>query len=174
MESFLSGLDQRLYDFLMEHAPIMPKRFTKFLAYYFPDARVRKAYLRKLNVFLGEGTFANIGFIGVNDAQTPIVIGDHVSIAPNCVCVACSAANNGVSINTIPYVAEHLTVSAPIHVEDEVWIGANVTILPGVTVGRNSVIGAGSVVTADVEPFSIYAGVPARKIRDLKEDSHDQ
>lgn len=174
MEFFLAELDRCLYNFLMEHASIMPKRFTKWLAYYFPDARVRKVYLQKLNVFLGDETYANIGFIGVNDAQTPIVIGDHVSIAPNCVCVACSAANNGRTINTIPYVKEHLTVSAPIHIEDEVWIGANVTILPGVTIGHGSIIGAGSVVTTDVDPLSIYAGVPARKIRDLKEVSYDQ
>ena len=58
----------------------------------------------------------------------------------------------------------------PIIIEDEVWIGANVTILPGVRIGKCSVIGAGSVVTKDVEEYSIYAGVPARKIRQLKEN----
>jgi len=152
----------------------MPKSFTKGIAYYYPDARIRKLYLQKLNVSMGEGTYANIGFIGVNDAETPIYIGNHVSIAPNCICVACSSANNGISINQIPYVRDALTKKAPVVIEDEVWIGANVTILPGVTIGRSSIIGAGSVVTDDVQPFSVYAGVPARKIRSLEVPPDDQ
>jgi acetyltransferase-like isoleucine patch superfamily enzyme len=84
-------------------------------------------------------------------------------------CVTESSANNGKAINEIPYVTNVLTETSPIIVEDEVWIGANVTILPGVKIGKCSVIGAGSVVTADVEPYSIYAGVPAKKIRCLEE-----
>lgn len=63
---------------------------------------------------------------------------------------------------------DHLTKAADIVVEDEVWIGADVTILPGVHIGRCAVIGAGSVVTGDVEAYHIYAGVPARKIRDIR------
>jgi acetyltransferase-like isoleucine patch superfamily enzyme len=51
---------------------------------------------------------------------------------------------------------------------ENVWIGAGVTILPGCNVGHNSVIGAGSVVTADVPPDQIWAGVPARKLRDIE------
>ena len=54
-------------------------------------------------------------------------------------------------------------------VEDNVSIGANSTILPGVRIGRNSVIGAGSVVTKDVLPNSVMAGVPAKKIKDVSE-----
>lgn len=50
-------------------------------------------------------------------------------------------------------------------IEDDVWIGANAMILRGVRVGKGSVIAAGSVVTKDVEPYCIYGGVPAKKIR---------
>jgi len=50
-------------------------------------------------------------------------------------------------------------------IEDFVWIGANVFINPGVRIGTNSVIGANAVVTKDIEPYGIYGGVPARKIR---------
>ena len=50
-------------------------------------------------------------------------------------------------------------------IEDNVWIGGNSTILPGITIGRNSVIGAGTVVTKDVESYSIYVGNPAKKIK---------
>ena len=53
-------------------------------------------------------------------------------------------------------------------IHDEVWIGANVTILPGVTIGKCTVIGAGSVVSKNLDAFSVYAGVPAKKIRDIR------
>ena len=91
-----------------------------------------------------------------------------MSIAPNVTLICQECANNGTEINEIPYVREKLTKSGTIIVEDEVWIGANVTILSGVTIGKCAVIGAGSVVTKDVEAYSIYAGVPAVKIRSLK------
>lgn len=58
-------------------------------------------------------------------------------------------------------------VSEDIVIEDDVWIGANAIILPGVRIGRHSVIAAGSVVTESVDAFSVYAGVPARKIKDI-------
>ena len=57
--------------------------------------------------------------------------------------------------------------SKPIIVEDNVWIGARSILMPGVTVGRDSCIGAGSVVTASVQPRTLAAGVPARPIREL-------
>jgi len=55
----------------------------------------------------------------------------------------------------------------PVVIEDDVWIGANAVVLPGVTIGARSVVGAGAVVVKDVAPKTIVAGVPARVIRDL-------
>ena len=63
------------------------------------------------------------------------------------------------------------TISAPIIIEDGCWIGGGCTILPGVTIGKGTIIGAGAVVTKDCDPNSIYAGVPAKKIRTLDEDA---
>lgn len=57
--------------------------------------------------------------------------------------------------------------SAPIHIKDKVWIGFNVLVLKGVTVGEGAIIGAGSVVTKDVEPYTIVAGNPAKLIKKL-------
>lgn len=54
---------------------------------------------------------------------------------------------------------------APVHISSDVWIGANCTILPGVTVGEGAVIAAGSIVTKDVAPFTMVGGVPAKLIR---------
>ena len=59
--------------------------------------------------------------------------------------------------------------SAPIVVGAGCWIGASSTILPGVTIGEGTIIAAGAVVTKDCDPNSLYAGVPARKVRALKE-----
>lgn len=53
--------------------------------------------------------------------------------------------------------------------EDGCWLGGNVTVLPGVTIGRGCVIAAGAVVTKSCDPNGLYAGVPARRIRDLDE-----
>ena len=65
----------------------------------------------------------------------------------------------------VEYVGDYPPVLHPIVIEDNVWIGAHATILPGVTLGRSSIIGAGSVVTKDVPPYAIVAGVPAKILR---------
>jgi maltose O-acetyltransferase len=147
----------------------MPKRFAKAVALYYPDARIRKQYCNHIGVSMGEGTFANLGMkvTNKNDAIN-VYIGKNVSIAPNVTFIADSCANNGKEINNLSYVQDKLTCNKNITVEDEAWIGANVTIMPGVNIGRCSVIGAGSLVLSDVEPYSVYVGSPAKKVRDLK------
>jgi maltose O-acetyltransferase len=82
--------------------------------------------------------------------------------------VYCSSPNNAKELSKLDYVSNKLIRSSDIHIEGGVWIGANVTIFPGVSVGKCSVIRAGSIVMNDVESYSIYAGIPAKKIRDLK------
>jgi len=162
-------LDEQLYDFFMNHNESMPGRFVKFLFFSYPDARIRKKYLNELGVLVGENSFINLGFqCTLAREGISAIVGKNVSIGPNVTFVVSSCANNGREINTIPYVRDHLTKEKQIIVEDEVWIGAGVVVLPGITIGRCSVVGAGSVVTRDVEPFSVYAGVPARKIRTLE------
>lgn len=59
---------------------------------------------------------------------------------------------------------------AAVRIGDNVWLGSNVTILPGVTIGAGSIVAAGSVVTKDVEPLTIVAGNPARKIRPVPDN----
>lgn len=170
-KDFLNKFDENLYDFLLKAKPIMPTRLAKFIALFYTDARVRKAYSDVIGVEMGEGTYANIGLsvIPLSKGKN-VVIGKNVSIGPYVTFLCNCMANNSDELNEIPYVRDKLTKSSVIQVMDNVWIGANVTILPGITIGRCSVIGAGSVVTRNIEPFSIYAGVPARKIRDLETD----
>jgi len=86
-----------------------------------------------------------------------VTIGDRVLIASHASIVS----------ETHDYAAHPMTETAvrkPVVIEDDVWLGTHCTILPGVTVGRGAVVGAGAVVTKDVEPFSIQVGVPAKCI----------
>lgn len=61
-------------------------------------------------------------------------------------------------------------VTSPVNIGNDVWIGANVVILPGVTIGNNVVIGAGAVVTKDIPDNSLAVGVPARVIKSIEND----
>lgn len=62
---------------------------------------------------------------------------------------------------------KHLCYAKPVHIGDDCWLGASVTVCPGVTIGNNCVIGAGSVVTRDIPANSFAAGVPCRVIREI-------
>lgn len=170
-ESPWPGIESWLRDFLLTHGESLPKRWVRWLASYYPDARVRRLCWQLTCVEMGEGTFANVGLLVVDDYQSGEVlvsIGRNVSIAPGVVLVAYSAPNNSEVLQAHPYVSQHLIKRAKIEIGDDVWIGAHVTILPGVRVGRGAIIGAGAVVTQDVPPFTVVAGVPARIIRALE------
>ena len=168
MSDFISQFDEALYTYLNNNADNMPSRFIKFLAYYYPDARIRKIYLNKLGVVIGENSYTNLGFQCVlMDNGISAVIGNNVSIAPNVVLICNSSANNGDELVKLAYVRDNLIKSGQIIIEDDAWICANVTIFPGVKVGKCTIIGAGSVLLEDATPYSIYAGSPAKRIRDL-------
>ncbi len=61
--------------------------------------------------------------------------------------------------------AARMPVARPVHVGDRCWLGARVTVLPGVTIGEGTIVGAGAVVTEDCKPGAVYVGVPARQLR---------
>ncbi len=65
---------------------------------------------------------------------------------------------------------DHLGIAKPVRIGDDVWVGGNCTILPGVTIGNNVVVAAGAVVTKDIPANSLVAGVPARRIKELEDD----
>ena len=167
----LEMIDEGIYRFLDNHADIMPKRFGKLIAMYYTDARIRKKYARFIGIEMGEGTFANLGLkvVSNNDHEICVHIGKNVSIAPNVTFLGGTDPNNGVEIKAIKYLRENRIYYKDIIIEDEVWLGANVTVFPGIRIGRCSVIGTGSVVMQDIEPYSVYVGTPARKIRDIRE-----
>ena len=116
-----------------------------------------------------------------------VVIGDNVSLNPYCII----NANGGVTIGKDCRIAAHTAIIASNHsiddrdtairhqamrtdgivFEDDVWLGAGCRVLDGCRLGRGCVVGAGAVVTADTDPYGVYVGVPARKIRERGEAS---
>ena len=92
----------------------------------------------------------------------PVQIGADVMMGPRCVLLASShaTARTDVPMNTQGFLPDD-----PIVIEDDVWIGAGTTILPGRRIGRGSIVGAGSVVTRDVPPYSVAVGNPARVVK---------
>lgn len=145
----------------------LPPKIVRWLGSNHPDNRTRKVFFEVTNVQIGEGTVINPNFI-VSDGFQPILkIGERVAISPN-VTIICESAPNNSKLLEFEYVKNHLICTKPVVIEDDVWIGANSVILPGVRVGKCSIIGAGSIVTKDVDPYTIVAGVPAKKINAIR------
>lgn len=167
-------LEAFVFHKLLQFAGFIPLRWKRWLAIHYPDARIRKHFWKETSVEMGEGTFPNMGMIVSDDYATGeclLTFGSNISIAPGVVFVPYSMPNNSKKMQATPYIADKLIKREKIIVEDDVWIGAHVTILPGVKIGECAVIGSGAVVTQDVPPYSIVAGVPAKVIRTLTPSS---
>lgn len=114
------------------------------------------------NIEVGRNLFINYNCTILDVAK--VNIGDNVLIAPN---VSIYTAGHPLHADTRKTGYEY---GIPVTIGDNVWIGGNSIIMPGVTVGCNSVIGAGSVVTKDVPDWTIVAGNPARVIRKITDE----
>jgi galactoside O-acetyltransferase len=113
------------------------------------------------HVHFGQGIYCNSNLTMVDDEH--IYIGDYCMIAPNVV-----IATSGHPI--LPVLREnHYVYNLPVHIGRNVWIGSSIQILPGINIGDNSVIGAGSVVTKDIPANVVALGVPCRVIREIGE-----
>lgn len=111
------------------------------------------------NIEIGDNFFSNTNLVILDGAK--VTIGDYVFIAPNV----------GIYTAGHPFDVEQrnsgLEYALPVSIGNNVWIGAHVAILPGVTIGDNSVIGAGSVVTKDIPSNTLAVGNPCRVIREI-------
>ncbi|MFZ7241448.1 acyltransferase [Avibacterium avium] len=111
-------------------------------------------------------TLGNYIFIGARAwFSGEIYIGNYVMFGPSVTILGGDHEYKNLE-KPMFFIKDNSNRSAPIIIEDDVWIGANVTILKGVTIKQGSIIAAGSVVNKDVEAFSIVGGVPAIKIND--------
>lgn len=114
------------------------------------------------NIEVGDDFYANYNLVVLDVA--PVRIGDSCFIAPN---VAIYTAGHPLHPDARNSGYEY---GAPVTIGHNVWIGGNSAILPGVTIGDNTVVGAGSVVTRDLPPWVLAAGNPCRVIRAITED----
>lgn len=116
------------------------------------------------HVHLGDYVYANFNLTLVDD--THIYIGSRTMLAPN---VVIATAGHPI----LPALRQRsLQYNMPVHIGENVWIGAGALIMPGVTIGDNSVIGAGSVVTKDIPANVVAVGNPCRVLREIGE--HDR
>ena len=93
----------------------------------------------------------------------PVTIGDHVNLAQG---ITVTALNHNFS-DTERRIDEQGVSTSTVSIGNDIWIGANAVILPGVSIGDHSVVAAGAVVTKDVPPHSLVAGVPAQVIKKI-------
>jgi acetyltransferase-like isoleucine patch superfamily enzyme len=132
--------------------------FSEIIAYsHVKESKVLGCLIIEENVIVG--SHANIRaaggkiFIGRNS-----MLAQHISLI---------AANHTISSDLLYRELNWDESKTGIHIDENVWIGTGVTILPGCSIGKNSVIGAGSVVTKNVPESEIWAGIPAKKLRSI-------
>jgi acetyltransferase-like isoleucine patch superfamily enzyme len=98
-----------------------------------------------------------------NTVIGPVTIGSHVNLAQG---ITITALNHNFE-NRYQYIDSQGVSTTPVTIGDDIWIGANAVVLPGVSIGNHSVVAAGAVVTKDVPPHSLVAGIPAKIIKEI-------
>ena len=114
------------------------------------------------NIHIGVNSIANYNVTILDIA--PVYIGDYVMIGPN---TLISTVNHPILPSGRH---KHLGIAKPAKIGNDVWMGGNVTVLPGITVGNNVVIAAGAFVTKDAPDNCIVGGVPAKIIKKIEND----
>jgi acetyltransferase-like isoleucine patch superfamily enzyme len=146
---------------------------------HIPSQHLRRWALSALGLRLG--TYSVIYSGAEIRAPWRVSVGDFASIGNNVVLDGRGGIRIGNSVNisseVMLWTAQHdyrtrdfQTVLGPIAVEDYVWLGPRVIVLPGVTIGKGCVVAAAAVVTRDTEPFGVYAGVPATRVAERPRD----
>lgn len=116
------------------------------------------------HIHFGKNVYANFNFTAVDD--THIYVGDYTMIGPN---VTLATAGHPI----LPELRQQgYQYNAPIHIGKNCWLGAGVVVLPGVTIGDNTVIGAGSIVTKDIPANAVAVGNPCKVLREIND--HDK
>lgn len=162
----LTYLD-KLYDFNMTRPSELPKR-TEMLKNMFAEIG-EDCYIEPplhanwagKNVHFGKGVYANFNLTLVDD--THIYVGDYTMLGPN---VVLATAGHPVLPELRPLAYQF---NLPIHIGKNCWLGAGVVVLPGVTIGDNSVIGAGSIVTKDIPANVVAVGNPCKVLREIND-----
>lgn len=123
-----------------------------------------RGFIGSGRLHIGRGSYVNYGYFV--DPTAGVSLGENVRVGPQALMLTRSH-EIGPSEARRTERQPDTDIHAPITVGDNVWIGARAVLLPGVNVGNGVVIAAGSVVTRDCLPNGLYAGAPARRVRDL-------
>jgi maltose O-acetyltransferase len=161
---FNYGLDLKLF-FLVNFVSFVPLHSYRKAIYGLAGIKIGKnstihtgaRFYQPKNISIGEGTI--VGDHATLDGRDKLTIGNHVDIASQVM-----VFNSQHDIHS----ADFGPISAPVVIQDYVFIGPRAIILPGVTLGKGAVVAAGAVVTKDVAPKAIVAGVPAKEIGERK------
>ncbi len=138
---------------------------AKIIAQRFPLNRVRVLGLRWCGYAVGSKVYVGPELIVasiISEKGCSLKIGDRVAIGPRVSIILSSDANWSLISEQIKPIKSFVIL------EDDCWIGAGAIILPGITIGKGAIVGAGSVVTKDVPSFVIVAGNPAKYLKKLK------
>ena len=189
-EPFIGGKDPKIVEMTLRTRRLL----AQFNATDYADMERRQALLHDMLGSMGKGVHVDIDFHC--EYEKHIFIGDKVIINMNCTFVDNNRIDIGSNVliasNVQIYTATHSirvnermvqdwsegqeicrTYALPVKIEDGVWIGGGVIILPGVTIGRNSVIGAGSVVTHSIPESCVAVGNPCRVIKQIDNGSYE-
>lgn len=163
-------IGKAIYNLLGKHLPLSDSKFSlgskKIRA--FCGRLILKECGVNVNIekgaqFSSEVCLGDNSGIGINaQISSYVSIGKDVMMGPECMMYT---SNHGMERIDIPMWRQPFSEPEPIIIEDDVWIGSRVIILPGVCIGKGSIIGAGAVVTKSIEPYSIVGGNPAKLIR---------
>ena len=180
---------KRLVDWLiMNQVETRPRWFIRMLAPLYQHRGKHAVIHRSVRMdtppyrkfFLGDYSIVE-SFACINNAVGDVMIGDHTRIGLHNTIIGPVTIGNhvnlaqGITVTALNHnfsdaekrIDEQGVNTTPVVIGDDIWIGANAVILPGVTIGSHSVVAAGSVVTKDVPPHSLVAGVPAKIIRQI-------
>lgn len=161
----------RLYEFNMTRPTEMDKReklLKEMFAEIGEDCYIEPPFHSNFgghHVHFGNSVYANFNLTLVDD--THIYVGDHTMFGPNVV-VATAGHPIVPELRELAY-----QYNAPVHIGRNCWLGAGVIVLPGITIGDNSVIGAGSVVTKDIPANVVAVGNPCRVLREINENDRE-
>lgn len=141
------------------------KKLLKLVAKHLPGYGLRIRLLRMCGYAIGDQVYVGEDIIIIDDlgdGQLNLCIGDRASISPRVTFVMHTQPNES---RIAPFVNSH---KGSITIEPDAWIGTGAVILPGLTIGEGAVVGANSVVTRSVPPYTVVGGVPAHKIKDVE------
>ncbi|WP_319586143.1 DapH/DapD/GlmU-related protein [uncultured Desulfobulbus sp.] len=149
---------------------ILSKRIRVFFASRFLAKCGKNVNIETRSIFGFQVEIGDYSGIGVRAKLIgPVIIGKYVNMGPD---VLIHTRNHKTDDPTIIMQKQGFDVVKPVTIEDDVWIGERVIILPGVTIGQGSVIGAGAVVAKSIPPYSVAVGNPARVVKSrLKENT---